>query len=164
MEVAPWFHCILSVLPTCRPYECWNFVKFKELGPWLGLQNKEGASVLAFGDSGLSVLSRCFCGGHKPTGTGEFCMKHFFYRHVFNSYNRYGGCAHVWGSAYTYKYLANLRRSWQAEIIHRYGPLNFIAVFFVQNVKNSCGNHMESGVDCSFLVVFILLISANLVS
>jgi len=49
-------------------------------------------------------------------------------------------------------------------IIHRYGPLIFIVMFFVQNAKNSCGNHMESGVDCRFFVVLILLISANLVS
>jgi len=69
---------MLSVLPTCRPYEYQSFVKFKELDPWLRLYNDEGVSVLAFGDSGLSVLSRCFCGGRKPTGTCEFCMKHFF--------------------------------------------------------------------------------------
>jgi len=68
-----------SVLPTCRPYEYSNVVKFEEFGPWLRLYDDEGASVLAFGDSGLSVLSRCFYGGHKPTGTCEFRMKHFFF-------------------------------------------------------------------------------------
>ena len=34
-------------------------------------------------------------------------------------------------------------------------------MFFVRNVKNSRGNLMDSSVVCSFLVVFVLLISAN---